>query len=414
VCGVTTVPPGPRSPKCSEVVTPSSKVDNVITVRGRPGDRPGNTLQDMRRRSWVLDGAIAVALALVAVAEVTLPDEGYSDQRATVILVAGLVAAGLAVVRRRLPLWFLAAAVLHGLSTGDVSAALPFAAYAVARYGSPARWVGLGVAGAVSLQPWQFTSGTETLNNVLIVLVALVLPAVLGLWVRAREELLVALRERAERAESEQRTLAREAVLEERARITREMHDVVGHRVSLMVLQAGAVDMAAEDPVRVRQLAGQLQDAGRRSLEELRQLIGLLTENGDEDAPLAPQPGLSDVDDLVEDARRAGLEVALTRCGTPRELDPTVGRTAYRVVQEALTNAGKHAPGGPVAVTLDVRDGELAVTVVNRRATRPPTALPSGGLGLIGLRERVRTVGGTLRAEPRLDGGFRVEAVMPT
>ena len=187
---------------------------------------------------------------------------------------------------------------------------------------------------------------------------------------------------------------------------------MVGHRVSLMVLQAGAVDMAAEDPARVRQLAGQLQDAGRRSLEELRQLIGLLSDAG-EGAPLTPQPGLSDVDELVEDARRAGLDVALARCGVPRELDPTVGRTAYRIVQEGLTNAGKHAPGGPVTVALDVREGELAVTVTNRKATRPPTALPSGGLGLIGLRERVRTVGGTLRAGPRLDGGFRVEALLP-
>ncbi|HEY6745772.1 MAG TPA: histidine kinase [Mycobacteriales bacterium] len=369
----------------------------------------------MRRRSWALDGAIAAVLALVAVAEVTLPDAGYDDVRAAAILAAGLLAAALAVTRRRVPLWFLAAAVLHGLLTGDASAALPVAAYAAARYGPAGRprWVALGLAGLVSLQPWQFGALNETANNILIVLVALVLPAVLGLWVRARAELLVALRERAERAEQEQRTLAREAVLEERARITREMHDVVGHRVSLMVLQAGAVDMAAEDPVRVRQLAGQLQDAGRRSLEELRQLIGLLTDSGDEDAPLAPQPGLSDVDELVSDARRAGLDVTLTRSGPPRELDPTVGRTAYRVVQEGLTNAGKHAPGGSVAVTLEVRDGELAVRVVNRRATRPPTALPSGGLGLIGLRERVRTVGGTLRAEPRLDGGFQVEAVMP-
>ncbi len=366
----------------------------------------------MRRRSWALDGAIAAVLALVAVAQVTVA--AYSDQRVLVVGAAGIGAAALAAGRRRLPLWFLAAAVLPGILSGDASAALPVAAYAAARYGRAGRvrWVALGLAALVALAPWQFGSGTETVNNVLIVLVELVLPAVLGLWVRARAELLVALRERAERAESEQRTLAREAVLEERARITREMHDVVGHRVSLMVLQAGAVDMAAEDPVRVRQLAGQLQDAGRRSLEELRQLIGLLTEN-DEDAPLAPQPGLSDVDELVEDARRAGLDVVLTRSGSPRELEPIVGRTAYRVVQEALTNAGKHAPGGPVTVTLDVREDELAVTVLNRKATQPPTALPSGGLGLIGLRERVRTVGGTLRAESRLDGGFRLEAVIP-
>jgi signal transduction histidine kinase len=368
----------------------------------------------MRRRSWVLDGSIAVVLALVAVAQVTLPTPGYSDRRATILIAAGLVAAAALVVRRRFSIWVLAAAVLHGVLSGDVSAALPFAAYAVARYCPPGRvrWIVLSIAGLVALAPWQFTSGNETLNNVIIVLVALVLPAVLGLWVRARAELLVALRERAERAESEQRTLAREAVLEERARITREMHDVVGHRVSLMVLQAGAIDMAAEDPDRVRQLAGQLQGAGRRSLEELRQLLGLL-KGSDDEAPLAPQPTLDDIEELVGDSRRAGVEVTLTRCGTPRGLDPTVGRTAYRVVQEALTNAGKHAPGGPVAVTLDIRTDELAVTVLNRKATRSPAPLPSGGLGLIGLRERVRTVGGTLRAEPRLDGGFRVEAVLP-
>ena len=127
-------------------------------------------------------------------------------------------------------------------------------------------------------------------------------PAVLGLWVRTRAELLAALRERAERAEAEQQLRAREAVLAERARITREMHDVVGHRVSLMVLQAGAIDMAADDPDRVRQLADQLQDAGRRSLEELRQLLGMLQDDPDEDAPLAPQPGLGDLEELVADS----------------------------------------------------------------------------------------------------------------
>jgi signal transduction histidine kinase len=331
------------------------------------------------------------------------------------IVGTGLLAAAGLVVRRRFPHWLLAAAVLAGVVGGEVSPALPFAAYAVVRYAPATRFrrVALGLAAAVALAPWQFTSVNEGLNNVLTVVVLLVLPAVFGLWVRARADLVAALRDRAERAEAEQQLRAREAVLAERARIAMEMHDVVGHRVSLMVLHAGAIDMAADDPERVRRLAGQLQDAGRRSLEELRQLLGLLQEDPDEDAPLAPQPGLDDVPELVGDSGRAGLEVSLTRTGAPRELDPTVGRTAYRVVQEALTNAGKHAPGGAVAVTLDLRATELAVTVVNRRPTRPPTALPSGGLGLIGLRERVRTVGGTLRAEPRLDGGFCVEAVLP-
>jgi signal transduction histidine kinase len=369
----------------------------------------------MRRRSWLLDGALALVLAVLAVVQVTVTVPAYGDVRGGVLTAAGLLAAAAVLVRRRFPSWLLVFALLAGVLSGDASPALPFAAYAVVRYGPPTRlrWVALGLAAAVALAPWQFTGFNEALNNVLIVIVLLVLPAVFGLWVRTRAELIAALRDRAERAEAEQQLRAREAVLAERSRITREMHDVVGHRVSLMVLQAGAIDMAADDPDRVRTLAGQLQDAGRRSLEELRQLLGLLQEDPDEDAPLAPQPGLDDVPELVGDSGRAGLEVTLTRSGTPRGLDPTVGRTAYRVVQEALTNAGKHAPGGAVSVTVDLRETELAVTVVNRRPTRPPTALPSGGIGLIGLRERVRTVGGTLRAEPRLDGGFCVEAVLP-
>jgi signal transduction histidine kinase len=366
----------------------------------------------MRKRSVALDAALAAAMALVTIAVVTVQVPADSDWHSAARLATGLLAAVGLLARRRWPFWLLAAATVDGLVGGEVSAAMPFAAYAVTRYGPPGRrrWVALGLAGALTLAPWQFVSFNEGLNNVLLVGFLVVLPAVLGAWVRTRAELVAALVDRAERAEQEQQLRAREAVFEERARITREMHDVVGHRVSLMVLQAGAMEMAADDPERVRQLAGQLQDAGRRSLEELRQLLGLLQ---DDDAPLAPQPTLADLDELVEDSRRAGVDVTLSRLGEPREVDPTAGRTAYRVVQEALTNAGKHAPGGAVTVTLDVREKELVVTVLNRRATRPAAALPSGGLGLIGLRERVRTVGGAFRAEPRLDGGFGVEAVMP-
>jgi signal transduction histidine kinase len=318
-------------------------------------------------------------------------------------------------LRRRAPFVpFLLSALLSVLSPA-INGALTVLGYAVGRYDG--RWAARITAALTGMlvvaRPWDGGPAGEQFSRWLGGAVLVLLPGAVGIYVRTRAQLLAALRERAERAEAEQELLARDAVLTERTRIAREMHDAVGHRVSLMVLQAGAIDMAADDPDRVRRLADQLQDAGRRSLEELRQLLGLLQEDPDEDAPLAPQPGLGDVEELVGDSREAGLEVTMTRCGTPRELDPTVGRTAYRVVQEALTNAGKHAPGGPVTVTLDLRAAELAVTVTNRAATRPPTALPSGGLGLIGLRERVRTVGGTLRAEPRLDGGFRVEAVLP-
>jgi len=369
-----------------------------------------------QRRSVVLDAALALLVAVVdAIIAVEESRAGVSEPVVLLRLGAGLAAAVGTLLRRRWPLPLLALALLDTVLRPDLSVAMPFAAYAVARYHPVPRqrWVALISAAAVALAPWQVGSAAEAGNNVVLVGFLLVLPAVLGAWIRTRAELVAALLDRAERAESEQQLRAREAVLAERARITREMHDVVGHRVSLMVLQAGAIDMAADDSAKVRRLAGQLQDAGRRSLEELRQLIGLVQGTEAEGVPLAPQPTLADLGELVEDARRAGVEVTLTRLGQPREVDPTVGRTAYRVVQEALTNAGKHAPGGPIAVTLDLRPDELAVTVVNRRATRPAAALPGGGLGLLGLRERVRTVGGTFRAEARLDGGFGVEAVMP-
>lgn len=366
-----------------------------------------------------LDVAAAVLVLAVEIGAVVVATGSEEPPPVEAGWPALSVLAAIAVLlRRRLPLPLLAVAVLDGAFRGDLSLAMPFAAYAVARYEQRARvrWVVIAAAAVVELRVWQFTSLAETVNNVLNVAVQVLLPAAVGGWARTRAQLMAALVSRAERAESEQQLLAREAVLEERARITQEMHDVVGHRVSLMVLQAGAIEMAAEDPARVRTLAAQVQDAGRRSLEELRQIIGLLRaleESDGAELPLAPQPTLADVDDLVADSRRAGVEVTLDRLGEPRPVEETVGRTAYRVVQEALTNAGRHAPGGAVTVTLDYRPAELAVTVVNRRASRPPAALPSGGHGLVGLRERVRTVGGELRAEPRLDGGFRVEAVLP-
>ncbi|HEX6754784.1 MAG TPA: histidine kinase [Mycobacteriales bacterium] len=375
---------------------------------GRPGWWPS-------RRAVALDVAAALFVLVVELGALTV-NTGQSPAPREGWVAVGVLAAVAVLLRRRLPLVLLAVAVLDGITRSDLFVAMPFAAYAVARYEPRPRrrWTALGVAAVVALELWEFGSLQPAVNNVLNVGFLLLLPAAVGAWVRTRAELMDALRSRAERAESEQQLRAREAVLEERTRITREMHDVVGHRVSLMVLQAGAIEMAATDPERVRRLAGQLQEAGRRSLEELRQLIGLLRAAEDsEPSPLAPMPTLADVEELVGEARQAGVEVTLDRRGEPRPVDPTVGRTAYRVVQEALTNAGKHAPGAAVTVTLDYRPAELAVSVLNRRATRQPAALPSGGHGLVGLRERVRTVGGELRAEPRLDGGFGVEAVLP-
>jgi len=373
-------------------------------------------------RSWwrghrgaVLNVAVAVGLFAVDFVAAALDDAALGLH---LLWAASALAVGVAavLVRRRRPLLFAAVVVIAGVSRANVSAGLPFAGYAVGRYQPPGRvrWTAIAVLALGALRPWQLTSLEAVVGHLTGAGVFVLLPAAVGAWVRTRAELLTALVERAERAESEQQLRAREAVLSERTRIAQEMHDVVGHRVSLMVLQAGAIEMANTDPAKVRLLAGQVQDAGRRALEELRQVVGLL-RTGDEanPAPLAPQPSLADLDELLAGSLDAGVQVVLDRRGEPRPLDPTVERAAYRVVQEALTNAGKHAPGAAVSITLDYLPGQLAVAVVNRRATRPPTAMPSGGHGLVGLRERVRAVGGDLRAEPRLDGGFAVEAVLP-
>jgi signal transduction histidine kinase len=242
--------------------------------------------------------------------------------------------------------------------------------------------------------------------------VLVLLPGAVGIYVRTRAQLMAALRERAERAEAEQELLARDAVLTERTRIAREMHDAVGHRVSLMVLQAGAIEMAAADRQRVEQLAGQVQTAGRQALDELRQMVGVLRAGDDHGAPLAPQPELDALPRLVEESRAAGLTVDLAELPDCR-VDPAVGRAAYRIVQEALTNAGKHAPGARVGVALDRQPDHLVVRIVNAAPPHAATDAPGGGFGLVGLAERVRTLGGRLTAEPRLDGGFLVEAVLP-
>jgi signal transduction histidine kinase len=155
-----------------------------------------------------------------------------------------------------------------------------------------------------------------------------------------------------------------------------------------------------------------VQTAGRQALDELRQMVGVLRAGETEDAPLVPQPGLDAVPLLVEESRQAGMAVALT--GLPDGgawVDPAVSRAAYRIVQEALTNAGKHAPGAAVSVSLERRAGDLLVRIVN--GAGGTSVAVSGGYGLVGLAERVRTLGGRLTAEPRLDGGFLVEAVLP-
>jgi signal transduction histidine kinase len=236
----------------------------------------------------------------------------------------------------------------------------------------------------------------------------------LGLYGGARARVVDGLRERAERAVRENELLAERAVAEERLRIAQELHDVVGHNVSLMVVQAQALGVTSEDE-RVAQSTRAIADLGRQAMAEMHRTLTLLRAGADEPAELAPQPGLADLDRLLEQSRAAGIDAELAIQGEPRALDHTVELSAFRIVQEALTNVIKHAAGARAKVTLSYRPDGLTLTIADN-GDGPPRDSSAGraeGHGVIGMRERAGMFGGTLAAGPRTDRGFEVIATLP-
>jgi signal transduction histidine kinase len=236
-----------------------------------------------------------------------------------------------------------------------------------------------------------------------------------------------ALEERAARLERERDVQARIAAAAERARIARELHDVVAHNVSVMVVQADGASYALDTaPERAREALDAIARTGRQALAEMRSLVGVLRSAvGDDTAELAPQPSIEQLTGLLEQARTAGLPVSFTVEGVPRALAAGPALAAYRVVQESLTNARKHAgPAATAAVTLRFRTDRLVVTVTDDgrggrvRGTGASSGTESsasegGGHGLVGMRERVETFGGTVVTGPRAGGGWRVSATLP-
>jgi signal transduction histidine kinase len=220
------------------------------------------------------------------------------------------------------------------------------------------------------------------------------------------------LEERAAFFEHEREEMERAAVADERRRIARELHDVIAHSITLMTVQAGAARLVlTEDPKRARESVVSVEETGRHALAELRRLLGILrTDDGE--ASLVPQPGLARVDDLIALARRAGLPVELTVEGEPRVLPPGVDLTAYRIVQEALTNAHKHA--GPAHAHVLLHYGSEAVELeVTNDGRITANGDDTVGLGLVGMRERVGLYDGTFEAGPRAEGGYAVRARLP-
>lgn len=377
-----------------------------------------------------LDVAFVVAFAASALAQVqVLPEEDLTGGRA----VHSLLALGFSLpllARRRGPVVVLLSVLAAALVQYDLGAGLgqPFFAVLVALYAvgahtdRPATWT--GPAAGAAMTAWvdvpRIRQGAPW-DEVLPAWFVLVGAWGLGRWVRHRRAEAEQLARRATDAERDVEEHARAAVGAERARIARELHDLVAHSMGVIVLQAQGAQRALEhDPGQVLRALEDIESAGRGGLGEMRRLLDLLDGTG-ESLSGEPQPTLERLADLVDGVRSAGTGVRLDVTGEPRTLPAGIELTAYRVVQEALTNALKHAPGAAVRVTVTYEREALVVSVddAGGRALAVPSGSPvrsevdSGGHGMVGMRERVALYGGQLEAGPRPGGGFSLRARMP-
>jgi len=239
--------------------------------------------------------------------------------------------------------------------------------------------------------------------------------AAAGDAVRSRRAFVHAIKERAERAERTREEEARRRVAEERLRIARDLHDVVAHHIALVNVQAGvAAHVMDKRPDQAKEALAHVREASRSALNELRATVGLLRQSGDPEAPTEPAPGLARLDELADTFRNAGLPVEVARADHGTALPAAVDLAAYRVIQEALTNAQKHAGAGAKAEVSVVRVGpNVEVTVLDNGAGHDDAPEDGGGHGLLGMRERVTAIGGTCTTGPRYGGGFRVHAILP-
>ncbi len=334
---------------------------------------------------------------------------------------AAPLALGLAVVvialllRHRAPLLVLGVVlvVLFLLNYGPIGV-LPalLAVFTVAEYSDRPRVVVASsiTAAVIVLTPIAHGASLSP-SGVVSRLVAVGLAVSLGLYLRARADFVVGLHERAERLERERELLAQQAVSEERLRIARELHDVVAHNVSLMVVQSQALSVA-DSSTEHRQGLGQIAGLGREALSEMHRMLGLLRVPDGGDPERAPQPGVRDLGTLIDRTRSAGVEATLVVNGRPRDLPPGIDLSAYRIVQEALTNVLRHARASRATVTLRYAPDLLDVTIEDDGVGVRNGG--SAGHGLVGMRERVALLGGHLDTTSGPGaGGYLVHARLP-
>jgi signal transduction histidine kinase len=378
-------------------------------------------------RRWLrrpLTQDIALALALLVVSLVTVstgraepvgsPDTGPSG---VVLFVLALFATLPIALRRRFPVEVfavtLAAAVISDLIGGPYQfAGALVGLYTVAAYvGRPGSIYAAAAAGISTVVTGLGDSRSPAAESFAI-LAVFAASWLLGDNIRTRRAYLRELEDRADRLEREREESIRRAAADEQARIARELHDIITHNVSVMTVQAAAAgDVFESHPGRVREALDSIESTGREALTELRRLLGRLRPE-DGGTELAPQPGLARLDGLLEQVRAAGLQVDLTVEGTPRELPIGLDLSAYRIVQEALTNILKHAQASKASVHIRYEPDAIQLEVVDD-GRGPAQDETQGGQGIIGMRERAALVGGALRVGRAPGGGFAVDARIP-
>jgi signal transduction histidine kinase len=389
--------------------------------------QPGGTHLPRTLRDWVVD-LIMFGFALAVGAAGAWQDAKHATTWLVIIdVVAGLAVCGALWVRRDHPFAVGVATVVCSAFSGMAGGAAVCGLFTVAIYCVPRRTVQLVLLlfASCGIYSALYTgSGGYHTGSMIVGLVVTIATAAFGLFVRVRRELVLSLRERNRRLQDEQVWRVEEARRAERNRIAREMHDVLAHRISLLSLHAGALEFRPDaPPAEIARAAEVIRISARAAQEELREVIGVLRTDAHDELLEPPQPTLADLTMLVQESRRAGMDVTLRTRVEAQTLPDTLGRTVYRLIQEALTNARKHAPGQLVTIELTGdRAAGVRVTVANRpRVGAARDAAPDGpqpdhvgsGTGLIGVGERVTLAGGTLRHGPLPGGGFQLTAQLP-
>jgi len=376
-------------------------------------------------RDWIVDVmCFLAAVVLGAIAFATTHDDtaqhvrDYADWFVMWDVVAGIAACGAVWLRRRWPLGLAISLTLLAVVSSAASGAAAVALFTLAvhrpfRQAAPVAALGLATLPVVlEIFPGD---GQYVVNLVLSVLVIVAVLA-WGMFVRARRQLVFSLRERAQRAETEQQLRVEQARQQERARIAREMHDVLAHRISLLSLHAGALEFRPDaPPEEVARAAGVIRASAHQALEDLRAVIGVLRDVPDGDAPERPQPTIADLPALIDESRAAGMRVAYD-WRVSDDVPEALGRNTYRIVQEGLTNARKHAHGAAVDVTIDGAPGDgLTIEIRNRLPVGAGIAaeIPGTGTGIVGLAERASLAGGRLEHGRTEAGDYRLWTWLP-